>query len=114
MVNGIIGKKVGMVQIFDEDGRAIGCTLVEVGPCTVIQKKEKSRVQLGFSPKKEKSCTKPLLGHFKKAGVSPFRVLKEFTANDPDSLQLGQEIAGRHTCAIGRLRQRPAGYVNVL
>jgi large subunit ribosomal protein L3 len=92
MVNGIIGKKVGMVQIFDEDGRAIGCTVVEVGPCTVIQKKENSRVQLGFSPKKEKSCTKPLLGHFKKAGASPFRVLKEFEALDPDSLQLGQEI----------------------
>jgi len=92
MVHGMIGKKLGMVQLFDQDGRAIGITVVEAGPCTVIQKKGPSRIQLGFGAAKEKKVTKPLLGQFKKAGVPAFSVLKEFEAEDSDSIAVGQEI----------------------
>jgi large subunit ribosomal protein L3 len=92
MIDGMIGKKLGMVQIFDESGHAIGVTVVEAGPCTVIQKKENSKVQLGFMEVKERKVTKPVMGIFKKAGTSPFRVLKEFSAEDSGALEVGQEI----------------------
>jgi large subunit ribosomal protein L3 len=92
MVRGMIGKKLGMVQIFDDSGRAIGVTVVETGPCTVIGKKPGSRVQLGFEPAKESRVNKPLMGQFRKAGAQAFRVLKEFVAEDPDGVELGQEI----------------------
>jgi large subunit ribosomal protein L3 len=92
MVQGMIGKKLGMVQLFDQDGRAMGITVVEAGPCTVIQKKGPSRVQVGFGPAKENKVIKPLLGQFKKAGVSPFRILKEFATEESDAIEVGQEI----------------------
>lgn len=92
MIDGMIGKKLGMVQIFDESGHAIGVTVVEAGPCTVIQKRENSKVQLGFLEAKESKVTKPLMGIFKKAGTSAFRVLKEFSAEDSGALEVGQEI----------------------
>jgi large subunit ribosomal protein L3 len=92
MVQGMIGKKLGMIQLFDEEGRAMGVTVVLAGPCTVVQKKEQARVQLAFGEKREKLVTKPLLGHFKKAGVAPFGTLKEFVADDPDAIEVGQEI----------------------
>ncbi|MBI5250948.1 MAG: 50S ribosomal protein L3 [Desulfomonile tiedjei] len=92
MIDGMIGKKLGMVQIFDESGHAFGVTVVEAGPCTVIQKRENSKVQLGFFEVKESKVTKPRLGVFKKAGTVPFRILKEFSAEDFDSLAVGQEI----------------------
>jgi len=92
MVQGMIGRKLGMAQVFAEGGHAIGVTVVELGPCTVIQKTAGSKVQLGFGEIREKLVTKPLLGHFRKAGTGPFRVLKEFEAEDADSLDLGQEI----------------------
>jgi large subunit ribosomal protein L3 len=90
MVNGMIGKKLGMVQIFDESGQAIGVTVVEAGPCTVIQKRENSKVQLGFDSVKESRVNKPDLGQFKKAGTAAFRIIKEFSAED--SIEVGQEI----------------------
>lgn len=92
MIQGIIGKKLGMVQVFDPDGRAIGVTVVEAGPCTVIQKKGGSRVQIGFGPAKESRVSKPVLGQFKNAGTGPFRVLREFDADDPSAVDVGQEI----------------------
>jgi large subunit ribosomal protein L3 len=92
MVQGMIGKKLGMVQIFDEAGHAFGVTVVEAGPCTVIQKRSDSRIQLGYSLVKEHKLSKPLLGQFQKAGTSPFKVLKEFSADDSDSIEIGQEI----------------------
>ncbi len=92
MVQGLIGKKIGMVQVFDDSGRAVGVTVVQAGPCTVIQKKEGSKVQLGFGSIKDKRVTKPLQGHFRKAGADLFRVLKEFKVDDPDSVEVGQEI----------------------
>lgn len=92
MIQGIIGKKLGMAQVFDPDGRAIGVTVVEAGPCTVIQKKGGSRVQVGFGPAKESRVTKPVLGQFKNVGAGPFRVLREFDADDANALEIGQEI----------------------
>lgn len=83
-MKGILGRKVGMTQIFDEEGRVIPVTVIEAGPCWVVQVRSKEKdgyeaVQLGFKElKKEKNVPKPLLGIFKKAGVPPCRVLKEF------------------------------------
>lgn len=80
----IIGKKLGMTQVFTEDGKAIPVTVVEAGPCPVIQVKTLERdgyeaIKVGFSEvKKEKSVTKPLAGEFKKAGVKPCKVMREF------------------------------------
>ena len=82
-MNGLLGKKIGMTRLFDETGASFSATVIEAGPCTVIQLKTKKKdgynaVQLGYLEKKEKHTTKPLLGHFKKAKVSSFRILKEF------------------------------------
>jgi len=92
---GLIGKKIGMTSIFVED-RMLACTLVEVGPCVVTQIKTVEKdgydaVQLGFDEKKEKHTTKPLLGHFAKAGVTPKRILREFDFN-PAEFKLGDVL----------------------
>jgi large subunit ribosomal protein L3 len=92
MVQGLIGRKLGMAQIFSDEGQSIGVTVVEVGPCTVVQKKAGAKVQLGFGEIREKLLTKPVLGHFRKAGTGLFRVLKEFEAEDSESLAVGQEV----------------------
>lgn len=96
---GIIGKKLGMTQIFQEDGKLIPVTAVQAGPCTVVQKKAQDKdgytaVQLGFDEKRTKSTTKPLMGHFKKANITPKRKLCEFKVKkeEIDSYQLGQTI----------------------
>lgn len=83
-MSGIIGKKVGMTSIFDADGKNIPCTVIEAGPCVVTQVKTKAKdgydgIQLAFDEKKEKHTTKALKGHFAKAGVSPKKILAEFT-----------------------------------
>lgn len=83
-MSGIIGKKVGMTSIFDENGKNLPCTVIEAGPCVVTQVKTKESdgydaIQLAYDEKKEKRTTKALKGHFAKAGVSPRKVLKEFT-----------------------------------
>ena len=83
MNKAIIGKKIGMTQIFTPEGKMIPVTVVEAGPCQVVQKKTVEidgyeAVQLGFGTKKAKKVTKPEKGHFDKAGVEPTRVLKEF------------------------------------
>jgi len=99
MITGIIGRKVGMTQIFLEDGNVSGVTIIEVGPCPVIQKKTKLKdgynaIQLGFLPKKEKGVTSPLKGHFLKAGKVFYSHLREFQVDDPDEYELSQEITG--------------------
>jgi large subunit ribosomal protein L3 len=86
MINGLIGKKIGMTEIFLDDGTVVVSTVVEAGPCFVIQKKTAEKdgyesVQIGFEEVKPQRVTKPMLGHFKKAGVAPLRHLIEF---DPD------------------------------
>lgn len=97
MKKGIIGKKLGMTQIFDENGNVIPVTVVEAGPCVVVQKKTRENdgyeaVQLGFSDISEKKLTKPAKGHFAKAGVSFKKHLKEFKLDDCASLNVGDEI----------------------
>jgi len=97
MVKAIIGKKVGMTQIFDEKGKVIPVTVIEAGPNVVVQKKTEENdgynsVQLGFSDVKERKLTKPELGHIKKAGVSAKRYLKEFRLDDTSTLNVGDEL----------------------
>ena len=97
MKKGIIGKKLGMTQIFDENGNVIPVTVIEAGPCVVVQKKtvEKdgySAVQLGFSDIAERKLTKPAKGHFAKAGVTLKKHLKEFRLDDAESMNVGDEV----------------------
>ena len=97
MQKGIIGKKLGMTQLFDENGKFIPVTVVEVGPCPVVLKKTVENdgyeaVQLGFSDKKEKKVNKPLKGHYDKAGVGYKRFLREFRLDDCSSLNVGDEV----------------------
>jgi len=92
----IIGRKVGMTQIF-KDNKAIPVTVIKAGPCVVVQKKTVetdgyNALQLGFEGISEKKVNKPLLGHFKKFGVKPFRILKEFRVENVDEFEIGQEI----------------------
>ncbi len=87
MKKAIIGKKIGMTQIFEESGKVIPVTVVEAGPCVVVQKKTIENdgyesVQLGFGDVKESKMIKPLAGHFKKHGVAPKKTLKEFRLAD--------------------------------
>ncbi|MCK6602210.1 MAG: 50S ribosomal protein L3 [Bacteroidetes bacterium] len=84
---GLIGKKVGMTSIFDDKGRQQNCTVIELGPCTVVQVKKNetdgyNAIQLGFGSKKEKNTTKALAGHFKKAGADVKQILKEFRVDE--------------------------------
>jgi len=97
MKKAIIGKKVGMTQIFDESGKVIPVTVVEAGPCTVTQKKNVETdgyvaVQLGFESVKEAKLTKPEAGHLKKAGVEAVKHLKEFKLEDAESMNVGDVV----------------------
>ena len=97
MRKAIIGKKVGMTQIFDESGKVIPVTVIEAGPCTVTQKKTEEKdgyvsVQLGFEEVKESKLSKPELGHLKKAGVAAMRHLKEFKLDNAAELNVGDVI----------------------
>ena len=96
MEKAIIGKKVGMTQIFDADGKVIPVTLIEAGPCTVVQKKTEEKdgytaVQLGFEEVPERKLSKPEVGHSKKSG-KVLRVLKEFKLDNAAELNVGDEI----------------------
>ena len=98
MKKGIIGKKLGMTQIFAEDGSVIPVTVIEAGPCPITQKKTVETdgyeaVQLAFEDIREKLVSKPLAGHFKKAGVSAKRHLKEFRLDDISALNVGDVVA---------------------
>ena len=97
MKKGIIGKKIGMTQIFDEIGNVIPVTVIEAGPCVVAQKKTTENdgyeaVQLGFIDAKEKQLSKPAKGHFAKAGVAAKKHLKEFRLEDCAALNVGDEV----------------------
>jgi len=97
MEKAIIGKKVGMTQIFDEAGKVIPVTVIEAGPCVVVQKKTAdkdgySAVQLGFQDVPERKLSQPEQGHLKKAGVALKKVLKEFKLNNADALNVGDTI----------------------
>ena len=97
MKKGIIGKKLGMTQIFDEKGNVIPVTLIEAGPCVVAQKKTVENdgynaIQLAYQDAKEKHLTKAELGHFKKAGITPKKHLKEFRLDDCSALEVGSVV----------------------
>jgi large subunit ribosomal protein L3 len=88
-MKGILGKKIGMGQIYDEEGKSIPVTLIQAGPCFVTQIKERS-IQIGFG--NAKKIKKPLKGHLAKAKVNPVRVLKEISISEGEEYILGQEI----------------------
>lgn len=98
---GLLGRKIGMTQIFDEGGHPIPVTVLEVGPCVVTQLKTKEEegynaVQLGFGEKKEKRTSQPLRGHFKKAKVEPKRFLREIRTDELEGLAVGKELKVDH------------------
>ncbi len=97
MKKAILGTKLGMTQLFGEDGILIPVTVIQAGPCRVIQKKTAENdgydaVQVGFLEKKEKHTTKPLQGHFKKAGTGYMKYLKEFKLDNAAEMNVGDEI----------------------
>ena len=98
MIKGIIGKKIGMTQTFDEDGRVSPVTVIQAGPCVVVQRKTSQRdgydaVQLGLvEPRSRKKTTRPIEGHFRKAGVAPVKFLREFRLEDGDDIEQGAEV----------------------
>ena len=97
MQKAIIGKKIGMTQIFDEKGRVVPVTVVEAGPCVVTQKKTVENdgyeaIQVGFEDQKPQRVSKPLMGHFNKGNVAPKKTLKEFRLADCSAYNVGDLI----------------------
>jgi large subunit ribosomal protein L3 len=112
-MSGLIGKKIGMTSIYDANGKNIPCTVIEAGPCVVTQVRLKEKdgyeaIQLAFDEKKEKHTTKAELGHFAKAGITPKKVVAEFTRFEPghqkqfgDVLQVDIFIEGEYIDVVG-------------
>jgi large subunit ribosomal protein L3 len=103
---GMLGKKIGMTRVYSEQGQAIPVTVIEAGPCVVLQKKTESNegynaIQVGFGPKKETRMNKPQAGHCKAAGKGGFYHIKEFRITDPEAYELGQEIQLAELIKIG-------------
>ncbi len=97
MTTGILGKKLGMSQVFDAQGRVVPVTVIEAGPCTIVQRKKRQSdgydaVQIGFGSKKAQRVNKPMLGHIQKAGKGAFGALRELRVDSDSSLEVGQEI----------------------
>lgn len=104
-MSGIIGKKVGMTTIFNAEGQAVPCTLIEAGPCVVTQVRTEDKdgytaIQLGYGEKKEKNTSRSLVGHFKKAGTTPKRKLVEFKEFEKE-YSLGETIRVEDVFAEG-------------
>ena len=123
MQKGIIGKKIGMTQIFDENGKVVPVTVVEAGPCTVVQKKTVESdgyvaVQLGFCDISAKKVTKPAKGHFDKADVAPKKTLREFRLDDISGMNIGDILkadvfaAGDHIDVVGTSKGK--GYAGTI
>lgn len=96
-MEGIIGRKIGMTRIFNSEGEVVPATVIEAGPCYVVQVKTKDKdgyeaVQLGFGEKRKSLFNKPISGHFTKAKIDPKRFLKEMRSKDVEKLKLGQKI----------------------
>lgn len=97
MQKGLIGKKIGMTQLFDDNGNVVPVTVLEVGPCPVVQKKTIENdgyeaIQLGFEAQKPQRVNKPMTGHFKKADVAPQKVLREFRLADISAYEVGSVV----------------------
>ena len=109
-LQGIIGRKVGMTQVYAEDGQAIPATVIEAGPCVVVQRKSKgkdgySAVQVGLvEPRTVKRVTKAMKGHFEKAGLPPCRVLREFPVEDGAEVKVGDRFSVELFAAGDRVR----------
>jgi len=106
MIKGILGKKLGMSQIFNESGEVVPVTLIQTGPCYVIQKKFQDRdgydaLQLGFGEKKEARVNKPVKGHQEKAGKGFFYHLREVPCDDVGAVEVGQEVKASEVFAKG-------------
>jgi len=104
--NGILGRKLGMTRVYDENGRAIPVTVIEAGPCTILQKKTENKegynaIQIGFLEKKESRLNKPEAGHFKRSGGKGFYHIKEFRVANPESYEVGQQITLAEVLAVG-------------
>jgi len=123
MKKGIIGKKIGMTQIFDDKGKVIPVTVLEAGPCVVTQKKTLENdgyeaVQVGFGDQKPQRVSKPLTGHFKKGDVAPKKTLRELRLEDISALNVGDLIkadtfeAGERVDVTGRSKGK--GYAGVI
>ncbi len=123
MQKGIIGRKIGMTQIFDEKGNFIPVTVVEAGPCVVVQKKTVENdgyaaVQLGFGDAKVEKLNKPMKGHFAKSDVAPKRTLREFRLADCDALNVGDVVkadafaVGEHVDVVGTSKGK--GYAGAI
>lgn len=96
-MTGLIGKKIGMTQFYNANGNVVPVTLIQTGPCVVVQKKESAKdgynaLQVGFGRKKSQRVNKPEQGHMAKAGKGAFEVLKEFRLDDVSQYEVGQEI----------------------
>lgn len=97
MIQGILGKKLGMTQVFAADGSRIPVTIVEAGPCTVVQKKTEATdgynaLQIGFAAKKSHRTNKPMMGHFKQADQGAFAHLREIAADNIDEFTVGDQV----------------------
>ena len=96
-MGGLIGRKVGMTQVFDEEGRLVPVTVIQAGPCPVVglrreDKEGYNALQLAYEKVKPSRVTKPILGIFRKVGLEPHRVIKEFRVKDPESYKVGQVL----------------------
>jgi large subunit ribosomal protein L3 len=105
-MTGLIGRKLGMTQFYDAQGNVVPVTVVQAGPCVVVQKKEPSKdgysaLQVGFGNKKNQRVNKPMQGHMGKAGKGAFAMLKEFRLDDVSPYQVGQEIKAADLFKVG-------------
>jgi len=105
---GLLGKKIGMTRVYTAEGRAVGVTIIEAGPCVVLQKKTDAKdgyaaIQVGFGSKKESRMNKPAAGHAKAAGKGGFYHIKEFRVADVDQYEVGQEIQISDVFKVGDL-----------
>ncbi|MHB8791395.1 MAG: 50S ribosomal protein L3 [Desulfobulbaceae bacterium] len=103
---GILGRKVGMTRVYNEMGRSIPVTVIEAGPCTVLQKKTAAgegynAIQVGFLEKKASRLNKPETGHCKRSGASGFYHISEFRVSDPEAFELGQQVTVKELMNIG-------------
>ena len=105
---GMLGRKIGMTRVYDENGRSIPVTVIEVGPCTILQKKTVAKegynaLQLGFLEKRESRLNKPEAGHFKRSGGQGFYHVKEFRVDNPEEYEVGQLINLQDMATVGDL-----------
>lgn len=105
-MTGLIGKKVGMTQFYNAEGNLVPVTVVQTGPCVVVQKKESAKdgydaLQVGFGSKKSQRVNKPVQGHMAKAGKGAFAVLKEFRLDDVSKYEVGQELKVSELFKVG-------------